>query len=164
MTPTSKAAAELGRLGGRDREVWRAAMRRALELAEAHGASAPWCSAVRREIERCGEAPDGQPTARRHPEQRDGEVLLCNSTPADLARCGWFSKRLGMQAFDDGGQAIGGELRPLFVARAELERALGGGAVAAIERQSSRHCGPVAPASPREQPGEDDAQGHAHGP
>lgn len=64
----------------------------------------------------------------RHPEQRDGEVFLTNTTLDDFRKIGHASARAGLVAYDTTGRPIA-SLSPVFVDRGELAENLRAGAV-----------------------------------
>lgn len=61
-------------------------------------------------------------SSQRHPEQRDGEVLIGYWTEADWAIAGWVTKRRGIRVFSTKGhqeEPPNGRF-PVFVAKVEL--------------------------------------------
>jgi hypothetical protein len=55
----------------------------------------------------------------RHPELKDGEVLLGNVKPAAVRHLGWKTMRFGETAYGKDGNPVNGESKPLFVTRDE---------------------------------------------
>ena len=56
-----------------------------------------------------------------HPEATADEIMIGNIYPCDFGRIGWKTKRLGKVPLDHSGKKLkGGNMRPVFVARAEL--------------------------------------------
>lgn len=58
---------------------------------------------------------------KKHPELREGETFLTNSTPEDYYRIGWKTKRSGMIAYDINEVPVKG-LIPIFVQQSEIDR------------------------------------------
>jgi hypothetical protein len=54
-----------------------------------------------------------------HPEQRSGEIFLCNLNGPGAKSVGWKSKRIGEIAYDQSGRIIDGDV-PVFVAASEF--------------------------------------------
>lgn len=59
-----------------------------------------------------------------HPEAMESEVHIGNVYGVDFRRIGWKSKRLGKMAMGSDGEKLkGGNMKPVFVGRAEIEAA-----------------------------------------
>lgn len=59
-----------------------------------------------------------------HPEADPNEVHIGNVYGADFQMVGWKTKRLGIRAMGSDGEVLkGGNMKPVFVKRAELEAA-----------------------------------------
>jgi hypothetical protein len=59
-----------------------------------------------------------------HPEIQPGECFVGNIWGSDFQNIGWQTKRLGITPLGiDGSNLRGGNLRPCFAQRAELEKA-----------------------------------------
>jgi len=61
----------------------------------------------------------------KHPEQLPGEIYLGNIVPSNLVGSAWKTKRLGNQPFKaDGTPYEGGNLKPWFIQRSEVQEAI----------------------------------------
>lgn len=59
-----------------------------------------------------------------HPEATPEEVCIGNVYKVDFAKIGWSTKRMGEKPYDSFGAPLrGGNMRPAFVQRSELEAA-----------------------------------------